>query len=253
MATANVNNPALIQGMRPRKAGRYPWQYVVLSRLRRDFNLLQPSPATVASERSLGYPPSAYWFVLRSEEAFGRIGIVWRINLPAWPPSRSSDEASAAPFDTGGLAHDHMAVAPPFQDNVEKQTFLRSEEIILDAFPRRFNDWLHAGYPGSSTDYVNGIPPTDHVARIVLDATQNSSRAWTWELRIAVAHATDTAIEPLEIYWTESDYEEFEAWTVRHPTLSHAERVEAIDHAFATSRFTNQPAQDLKARLRELI
>jgi hypothetical protein len=253
MAVTGIDNPALVQGMRPTRAGEYPWQYVVLKRLRHDFSFIKSSPSTEASERSLDYPPSAYWFVLRSEEAFGRIGIIWRINTPAWPSSRSSKEASVAPFDTGGLAHDYMAVAPPFQDTAEKQAFLRGEEIILDAFPQRFDEWLQAGYSGTSTDYVNGVAPAHHVARIVLDAKQNSSRAWTWELRIAVDYATDNAIEPLEIYWTESDYEEFEAWAVRHPTLSQAERVQVINHAFEISKFTNRPGQDLRARLYELV
>jgi hypothetical protein len=250
--SAFETQPPLVQGLRPARTQSYPWQQIMLNRLNWEFGVLHPSASTQSAEIGLGYPPSAYWSILRSDAAFAQMATIWQVSLDEWPSGQPANGSSVTPFDTGGLWHDYLKADPGFRDRADKRDFARNHGYRVVGAASLFSQWLAGGYPSSPRGYVDGDVPMKHIPRVILDSAQNTSRAWTWEMRVASEHVSRSAMEPKEIYWSSSAYEEFEAWTIQHSRLSHSQRTQAIARVRRISKFTNRPIKDLKERLYEL-
>lgn len=229
----------MVQGLRPTRAAPAPWQQAVRDRLAYRFERIRPNDATALAEAGLRYPRSAYWYLHRSDPAFGRVATLW--TLVGSLRVRKS-EGTGTPFDTGGVWNDHVIAKPPFSDGADKATFVREHEEGVQDLLTAFELWLIAGHGSAPANYLNGVAPTSHVPRIVLDAGLNDPRAWTWELRLAAATASPESIVPTAIVWPESEYDAFEVWLVNNDTtLSALERSRLLADVRAMSIFTRDP------------
>jgi hypothetical protein len=250
MSLQEARDLILVQGLRPWRAQPHPWQQLILRRLSKRFGEIPPSESTREAEEGLDFPASAYWYVWRSDLAFGGMATIWK---PGAEFATSPSGAGASPFDTGGLWHGHVITEPALGTDSEKRTFAAEQQCALPACAGVFQTWLEVGYGESPTAYVDGTVPSAHVPSVSLDLAKNTCRAWTWELRLASADIGADTIAPTEIFWRELDYEQFEAWAMKDSTLPPSERLQILKNARQMSRFSNLPTKDLKTRLYELI
>jgi hypothetical protein len=211
---------------------------------------LEEGKETRLAEKGLDFPRSAYWYVQRSEGAFGRIGVLWTPNRLG----KLGSTSGATAFDTGGLWFEYIKTEPPMPDPSERARFAHEQMAAGAELEERFSAWLAAGYPDDPVAYLFGKVPQDHVAKIICDAKVNEARAWSWELRIDVRAVKSTELAPDEIYWTEADYEAFEAWIqLEDDLLSATEQSTLLDRCQSMSIFDEEPKTAVIERLRETV
>lgn len=164
----------------------------------------------------------------------------------------ASRQLMAMPCDTGGVWHGKVVAEPAFTNDSDKRAYLEGEARSVVELSGGMQNWLEDGY-ATWSDYVEGMAPTKHLSRIVLDETVNSAHAWTWEVRLQVEMADRKRITPLELFWSEAEFEEFESWAITSSGLPPAECVDLVTKARKLSKFTDRPIQALTTRLYELI
>lgn len=240
----SIVEPLMFQGLPPSGSLPYPWQRILRDRLSYQFQRLRPQRKTEQAEDGLGYSRSAYWYVCRSDAAFGRLGALWSLAAP--PASRT---ATGVPFDTGDLWHGEIHVSPAFTDALDKASFVNSVECLATDLLRDFESWLAKAYPSSAISYLDGLIPATHVPRITLTDV-NKAHAWTWELRVDVDADLPTIIRLVRIFWSEAEFEEFEVWMQRNDdAFSTGERDGFLSTCHDLSVFTNEPVGTVRDHL----
>lgn len=165
--------------MRDRRGPADDWRSVLRDRLVGEHARIKPGAKTQAAELGLGLDTSAYWFIFRCVEPFGRIVVV------SEPPRYLTDPAGTAgatPFDSGGLWDDRIEAHPPFGDDAERVQYFWDAQVSLREWVRSFVDWLSDGGL-KLAEYVLGLPPTQS-GRIICTTPPNQERAWTWEVQL---------------------------------------------------------------------
>jgi hypothetical protein len=163
-----------------------------------------PGEETAVAESGLGFQPSCYWYICRTEGDFGHIVFLWTEEHDvSWG---SSD--AATPFDTGGVWHEKIVFDPLLSDSGRKQ-FVAAHSQPVSAWLGEFVTWLQANYDRTA-DYIRGVPPRAGVPGIVYDS-QNEPRAWTWEARLEKSsYRRQVGIR--KVFWTADDRRAFENW-----------------------------------------
>ena len=152
--------------------------------IRREWIGLGGSSATLTVENQLGIAGNPiYFFAMRSERAFGLV--VFALRLRQWPERK---DKGATPFDSGGLWHRKVRTLHPLSNEQVRQVFA-NHDIALNMFRKEFDAYLHRNY-SEVNDYVVGKPPSCGTVPIV-PKKPNSSRAWTWEVRVPQAVMND--------------------------------------------------------------
>ena len=117
-----------------------------------------------------------YFFAMRSERAFGLVVFALRLNVQPDPTV-----CGATPFDSGGMWTGQVRTVPAL-NGLQKRQLFRKNDTPLATFPHAFEAYTHANY-STMRDYVEGKPPSKGTPPIT-PSYPNSSRAWTWEVRI---------------------------------------------------------------------
>jgi hypothetical protein len=207
--------PPWVFGLRPQvnlKAGGKRWQEVVALLVLGDLHLVPPSETTTAAETGLGIPPSWYWYVARTETAFGRTLSFWSTAVDPW----LADERGVCPFDTGGLWHGFIKTKPPLANGAKKKELFGRYDLILSGWGPKFHLYLRESYTAPE-DYVHGQCPTKRLPEI-LPVPENSSRAWTWEARVR-RDATKGRVLLERLYCLEEDKLAFLEWLVEEASF----------------------------------
>ena len=176
----------LFHGLQPQPSSRQAWCTLVTSVIWQNWIALPSSSGTRKAEDRLGIVGDPlYLFAMRSERAFGFVVFALRLNAQSDP-----EVTGATPFDSGGLWRDKVQAAQRLTD-AEKRAVFQDNGVPLARFPDVFKRYIAVNYSAVS-DYIEGTPPLRGTPPITPNHP-NSSRAWTWEVRIPKAVATTWA------------------------------------------------------------
>jgi len=178
------------------------WRVVVLNRLIGQYSVIPTSASTSAAEKGLGIAPSAYWFLSRVDNLYGRVLMVWTAKGSVSPNSRLS------PFDTGGIWHDHLEADPPFSSPSDKAAFVSQYTMVpADGFPV-FSEWLSTAFAGPH-EYVAAAASEPYYIIHERLASCKSAFAWSWELRTPKSDLPSSDLALKAVFWERSDYLDF--------------------------------------------
>lgn len=194
------------------KAAFSDWRQIVLHRLQGEYHKVPTSAKTREAELGLGLAGEhAYWFLARVETLYGRVLMAWR-STQSFP----SPETSVTPYDTGGMWHGHIEmpeISTPDAKRRHVQTWTTS---LAEATPM-FQDWMREVY-ANAFEYVSGAAKPDYVLQDAVDPQQNSSLAWSWELRHPKSLNFLDSFELDSIFWEEADLLSFRAYLIESLT-----------------------------------
>lgn len=141
---------------------------------------VEPSRTTVEAEDGLDIADRpSYFFVMRTEQAFGRAVFVYTDNGTS---DQTGEGGGATPFDSGGLWHGHLCTEPPIGRDQRLDLFRAANASLAD-WQRDFGDYVRINY-SRLEEYVLGSSPKQGTPPIVPRSPPNSARAWTWEVRV---------------------------------------------------------------------
>ena len=227
----------LFHGLRPQPNSRQAWCTLVTSVIRKKWLALPNSSATQETEDQLGIVGDPlYFFAMRSERTFGFVVFALRLNTRSDP-----GVTGATPFDSGGLWHDRVRAAQQLTDD-EKRSVFRAHNVPLATFPDAFKSYAEVNY-GTVSDYIEGRPPQQGTPPIT-PHHPNSSRAWTWEVRIPKAVA-DSWAELICGFITPEAMRDYSDWLSYDSAIEDAE-AEYI-HRWTASKMKLAP-QGISAR-----
>ena len=157
--------------------------------IRQEWIGLGGSPATRETESQLGIAGDPiYFFAMRSERAFGFV--VFAARLRRATERKDRKDKGATPFDSGGLWRGKVRTNRTL-DAHQRQELFRANDIALPEFREEFDAYLRANYK-KFNEYIVGKPPR-HGTPPIIPRRPNKSRAWTWEVRVPKAAASDWA------------------------------------------------------------
>ena len=138
------------------------------------------SPRTVEAEGGLGIPGQpSYYFVMRTERAFGRAVFVYTDTGTS--DRQTSHGGGATAFDSGGLWHCCIRTEPPTGRD-ERRRLFHAANIPLADWQPAFETYVQVNY-ARVEEYVAGHGPEVGTPPIV-PKSPNRPRAWTWEVRV---------------------------------------------------------------------
>ena len=173
----------LFHGLQPQLGGRQAWCKLVTNVIQQSWIAVPSRPQTRKTEHQLGIAEDPlYLFAMRSEHAFGFVVFVLRMKVQS-----DAEITGATPFDSGGLWHGKVRARLRLTD-AEKRAVFEENNIPLARFPDSFKRYVEVNYCAIS-DYIEGRPPLRGTPPIT-PHHPNSSRAWTWEVRIPKGVAT---------------------------------------------------------------
>lgn len=151
----------------------------------------------------------------------------------------------ATPFDSGGLWHGCIKTAPALTDSGKQQLF-RKKDVLLTAFPSAFENYIFENYD-AIRDYVEGKPPRIGTRPIMLDEP-NSTRAWTWEVRIPRSIVSKWA-ELVGGFITQDDMNDCSDWLTYDSAIEDAEAEEIL--RWANNNMRLSPPGDAASKFAE--
>ena len=202
------------------------------------------SHRTSSAESGLGISGTPhYFYIMRTEQAFGFAVFLFHHNndLP-WP----SATQGATPFDSGGLWHEKFHTRLPISTDQDKKHFFLCHQKSLSSCLADFRCYLTRNYD-SLDAYVRGSPPANELAPIIA-GPPNTSRAWTWELRIpsalmrrhVVLHRGFLSAEDCcrfsDWLWTDSGLPDDECTRIYHRIKENVTQTSAGESAFSVAR-----------------
>ena len=155
-----------------------------------------------------------YFFGMRSERAFGFV--VFALKLKVQP---DPEIHGATPFDSGGMWNGKVQTTRDLTAPERRKVF-RKHDVPLATFPDTFERYTDSNY-STVSDYVEGKPPRTGTPPIT-PHHPNSSRAWTWEVRIPRGVAASWA-ELVGGFITPTAMNEFSDWLSYESTIEDAE------------------------------
>ena len=104
-------------------------------------------PKTIQAESGLGIAGlPVYYFVMRTERAFGRVVFVYVCHEAVDSPP----DGGATPFDSGGLWHGHVHTDPEMAQD-EKRHFFAEATVQLSDWNETFEAYVRENYPTIGT------------------------------------------------------------------------------------------------------
>lgn len=174
-----ADKPILVSGVPEPTRAKEDWRKSLTYILAKSWSLRAPSQGTRQAETGLGIDGTPhYFYVMRTEQAFGGAVFLFRENdIVEWPAGVNG----ATPFDSGGLWHNKIAMHSSPASTRKRQIFEKHQEP-LSSWAKAFGNYIARNYAHIS-DYIEGEPPQTPSHPIIL-GQPNSSRAWTWEVRV---------------------------------------------------------------------
>ena len=203
-----------LQGMRedaerPYDRDAISWMELLFRRLTGRFAGLTQGSKTAVSEEKLRLGTNVYYFVGRCIPQFGH-------NIVC-SETGEQEEAAVVPFDTGGLAHDHLRLSRPLKMHERRRVVKRESRTPLDHVPA-FATWVENAYPAGPSSYVQGeAPEVSAVAEVRID---NDSRAWTWEARLRSIDYPRAPVDPVRIHLKPGDTDRYFRWLTEYRPMS---------------------------------
>lgn len=174
-----IGEPLWVHGLRP--SLRYDeWIRTVAFILLEEFEKIHQGDNTVIAELGLNIPTSWYWYIGRTEKAFGHAIFFSSVAKNGW----AEEEGGMCPFDTGGLWHNYIETNQrhDIHDVDFKKSLFDKHNKPLENWPDVFREYIRRNYINFS-NYVKGEIPGEGVTDII-KGPPNNSKAWTWEGRI---------------------------------------------------------------------
>lgn len=199
-------SPLLVVGLPEGTRSSMDWRESLTRIIRRQWSSRQPSQRTQQAEAGLGIEGTpCYFYAMRTERAFGfAVFFFCEIRSYGWPES----SRGATPFDSGGFWHGKVHTVPSTA-SVERKEIFRIHEKPLPSWRQAFKKYITANY-NSIEEYVEGLPPSMGSSPI-LPGPPNTSRAWTWEVRIPSV-LMDGGVELLRGFLPEEDRAKYLDW-----------------------------------------
>ena len=199
-------HPLLVTGMPERTRENMGWRESLTDIIRKKWSSRRPSPRTKQAESGLGIEGTPhYFYAMRTERAFGFAVFFFRvIHITRWPEGAHG----ATPFDSGGLWYDKVCTIPS-ADSLEKRKIFRTHQKPLSSWLPAFEEYITSNYD-SIDEYVRGTPPRMGVNPII-SGPPNSSRAWTWEVRIP-GKLMEDGVEIFRGFLSEEDRRKYLDW-----------------------------------------
>lgn len=198
--------PVLVTGLPEPKVRRVDWRESMTNILCRDWSSRKPSAKTTEAEKALGIDGAPrYFYAVRTERAFGFAVFFFReVSGFTWPDNADG----ATPFDSGGLWFGKIATRPPAESHKRKEIF-RKCRISLPLWRSEFDRYISANY-SDLTDYIEGDPPSDGTPPIIA-SDLNTSRAWTWEVRVP-SQLMNRGVDLYHGFLSEEDRNKYRDW-----------------------------------------
>lgn len=200
------SNPLLVIGLSGENRSSVDWRESLTSVIRRKWSSRRPSARTQQAEDGLGIEGDpSYFYAMRTERAFGlAVFLIRDTRGPGWPEGARG----ATPFDSGGLWHGKVHTEPLAEPFEWKEVFQVHDEP-LSCWSRAFEKYIATNY-SSMEEYIEGRPPSVGSSPII-PGPPNTSRAWTWEVRVPNVLMNDS-IELLRGYLSEEDGTKYRDW-----------------------------------------
>ena len=196
----------LVTGMPQRARENMHWRELMTDVILKKWSSWNPSRGTKQAEDGLGIEGTPrYFYAMRTDRAFGIVVFFFReVHNVAWP----ADAYGATPFDSGGLWHDKICTDPP-SGSVSTNTIFREHQKSLMSWKQAFKKYIASNYD-SMKEYIMGNPPGIGSSPII-PGSPNSSRAWTWEVRIP-RELTNRHVELLGGFLSDEDRSTYLDW-----------------------------------------
>ena len=200
------SSPLLVTGVPERSRASSCWRESITGIIRKSWSSRQRSQRTRQAEAGLGiHGAPHYFYAMRTERAFGVAVFFFReTQSTEWPEGIDG----ATPFDSGGLWHGKVRTSPPADHPGIREIFRTLREPLASWTPA-FDEYIAANYR-SVNEYIEGARPSTGTAPII-PGPPNSSRAWTWEVRIPNARMSSGA-ELLHGFLSEDDRQTYLNW-----------------------------------------
>ncbi len=224
------------------------WQEVVTKIILGNLEGIISDAGTNEAEIGLGISPSFYWFIARTEEAYGG-GIFFDF---VDPETCKGIDGGVCPFDTGGLWKGYIKTDPPFDNDDERREFFSKNNTPLDSWSKNFRDYINENY-SRFDDYVEGKAPITGIIEIRDDGF-NKPRAWTWEGRIVLSQVKGKA---RKIFFLCSDEKRrrFDEWLANEKKIELKEKIflkRWIKNNFSSAKGDESPIYTVSEILKEL-
>ena len=170
---------------------------------------------TLKAEDGLGIAERPYYFyVLRAEDSHGFVVFVLsEAEDVIWPPAAKG----ATPFDSGGWWLGKIHTKPPL-DPAARRTAFQALELLLRDWKGTFERYIHANY-GTIDEYIEGRAPSSGQTEFtILRGPPNSSKAWTWEVRIP-HELIEGRLTAKAVYITEASLDDYVGWLLHESQL----------------------------------
>ena len=200
------NSPVLVTGVPERSRERAGWRESMTGIIRGNWSRRKRSARTEAAEAGFGILGTPhYFYAMRTERAFGVAVFFFRETRGTeWPEGIDG----ATPFDSGGLWHGKVRTSPP-ADRAGIREIFRIHREPLASWTPAFYEYVAANH-SSISEYIEGAPPSTGTDPIV-PGLPNSSRAWTWEVRIPNSWM-NVGVELLHGFLSEDDRQMYLNW-----------------------------------------
>lgn len=174
---------------------RLTWPELLFARIYGHFAHVPSGPGTLNSEAILQMPNRmVYYGIGHNSEAFGTNLITFK------PQPELAGVASVAPFDTGGLAQEHLPLMADHRSEAARRSLLARYDLDGSTYHDSLARWQSSSF-GDEMAYAMGTQPTALlVSEIDLDAVVDD-RAWTWEGRLPAANYAPLPLVPQRIFF----------------------------------------------------
>lgn len=231
-----------LQGMpEPEERSENPlmnWRHLLLRRLTGGFASIVSGTTTSDSESKLDMPRSVYYGIGRCSPDFG-----WTLISFERPQGAAMSLLRSTPFDTGGLAQDHIPVKAT-------ATLQRKRDILaahtyegLDYSPVAAA-WIQDNY-FSELEYARGERPKALLVEEIDFTAEVEDRAWTWEARLPAIDFESTPLVPRTIYFKIGDRLSYLDWVHDQGLLSEADSEAHEDFVNEISVEVEQPHREM--------
>lgn len=235
---------AWIQGMRPGRPEDHQrkWQETIFDRVAGAFENVPSGVGTAASEKILDLDEHTYMFLDMVEPKYSEYLLAYRVQ----PRREVWGDFAVAPFDTGGIAQNHI---PLTSHDLTPAEFVKQFTYTNRRFLSAFRRWIKAGYDDGLTGYVSRRPPKAHTVSLIDVSKTKDARAWNWEGRLRRRSYSKHPLPVKKVVFRPADRDEYERWVEENRSLS---QDEANQHLARMDRLTvivDAPALKMKAML----
>lgn len=203
--------PAWVHGIKRKTAEQYVdfFHRHVLAIIRSRSIEIPHAASLTDTEKSLGIPPSMYWYIGRADDLYGEVVFLCHANTTNSDPQQEG----MCPFDSGGMWSGRIHTNPLYEPMSKErhEVFWRFNTSLLD-WDKLFLSHIQSYYSVPS-HYVLGHPPNSMPTDFAVVCSQppNHSVAWTWEVHVACERA-DTRVRARHGYMTKARKDEVMNW-----------------------------------------